>query len=219
MVIGKPGPGCSELLMFLGDISGKVKLKDCAADCVSGSMNVGRGKTSFACCNTDRCNVQDAPGIVLYWPYAKKLCIYGQHSFYLEIRKYKWYNTECSLPVVNWLHGAGNSVISLDVKNTTCFCPVDPSNVPNGKKCYSCDDKSCLNILSCSGGEDRCFKASGENLDMEKIFYLSDVWDHLQVSNYRLTLVFSLFIRDHRWPVNSHKRLCLHIYLWCWKFG
>ncbi len=137
-----------------------------------------------------------------------------------EIRKYKWYNTECSLSVVNWLHGAANRVISLDVKNTTCFCPVAPSNVPNGKKCYSCDDKSCLNILSCSGSEDRCFKASGENLDMEKvIFYLSDVWDHLQVSNYRLTLVFSLFIRDYRWPVNSPKRLCLHIYLWCWKFG
>ncbi len=64
------------------------------------------------------------------------------------------------------------------------FCPVDPSNVPNGKTCYSCDEKSCLNILSCSGSEDRCFKASGENLEKEKKLYLSDVWDHLQVSNF-----------------------------------
>ncbi len=53
--------------MFLGDDSGKVKIKDCIADCVSGSMNLGIAKTSLACCGTDRCNVQDAPGIVLYW--------------------------------------------------------------------------------------------------------------------------------------------------------
>ncbi|XP_058613807.1 urokinase plasminogen activator surface receptor-like [Onychostoma macrolepis] len=35
----------------------------------------------------------------------------------------------------------------------------DASNVPNGKTCYSCDGKSCSNIVSCSGSEDRCFKA------------------------------------------------------------
>ncbi|KAK2872356.1 hypothetical protein QQF64_018046 [Cirrhinus molitorella] len=82
----------------VGDISAKVKTKLCAADCASGSMNLGMGRTSFLCCNTDRCNIQDAP---------------------------------------------------------------DPSNVPNGKKCYSCDEKSCSNILSCSGSEDRCFTATG----------------------------------------------------------
>ncbi|KTG43865.1 hypothetical protein cypCar_00044269 [Cyprinus carpio] len=80
------------------DIGAKAKLKDCAIDCPSGSMNMGFAKTSFACCNTDQCNIQDAP---------------------------------------------------------------DPSIVPNGKTCYSCDDKSCSNILSCSGSEDRCFKATG----------------------------------------------------------
>ncbi|KAL1253354.1 hypothetical protein QQF64_018047 [Cirrhinus molitorella] len=53
---------------------------------------------SFACCNTDRCNAQDAP---------------------------------------------------------------DPSNVPNGMTCYSCDEKSCSNIVSCSGSEDRCLTATG----------------------------------------------------------
>ncbi|XP_050949649.1 urokinase plasminogen activator surface receptor-like [Labeo rohita] len=81
-----------------GGISGKAKSKDCADDCISGSMNIGTGKTSFACCNTDQCNILDAP---------------------------------------------------------------DPSNVPNGKTCYSCDEKSCSNILSCSGSEDRCLKATG----------------------------------------------------------
>ncbi len=100
-------------------------------------------------------------------------------------------------------------------QNTTCFCPVDPSNVPNGKKCYYCDGQSCSNIMSCSGSEDRCFKATGENLKKKKVilFYLSDIWDHIQITftsfQLRLILVFFLFIRDYRWPVNSSKRLCL----------
>ncbi|XP_016424026.1 urokinase plasminogen activator surface receptor-like [Sinocyclocheilus rhinocerous] len=78
-------------------ISVKMKVKGCAADCMSGSMNIGTGKTSFACCNTDKCNVQDAP---------------------------------------------------------------DPSHTSNGKRCYSCDGQSCSNIMSCSGSEDRCIKAT-----------------------------------------------------------
>ncbi|KAK2872355.1 hypothetical protein QQF64_018048 [Cirrhinus molitorella] len=88
----------STAVVHVGGITAKAKIKECAADCASGSMNIGPGKISFACCNTDRCNVQDAP---------------------------------------------------------------DPSNVPNGKKCYSCDEKSCSNILSCSKTEDRCFTATG----------------------------------------------------------
>uniref|UniRef100_A0A8C1PYD7 UPAR/Ly6 domain-containing protein n=1 Tax=Cyprinus carpio TaxID=7962 RepID=A0A8C1PYD7_CYPCA len=37
------------------------KMKDCAADCTSGSMNLGTVRTSAVCCNTEQCNVQDAP--------------------------------------------------------------------------------------------------------------------------------------------------------------
>ncbi|KAK7153598.1 hypothetical protein R3I94_007095 [Phoxinus phoxinus] len=33
----------------------------------------------------------------------------------------------------------------------------DPDPVSNGKKCYTCDGKSCSKTLSCSGDEDRCF--------------------------------------------------------------
>ncbi|XDV31185.1 hypothetical protein PO909_033936 [Leuciscus waleckii] len=32
--------------------------------------------------------------------------------------------------------------------------PPDP--VPNGKECYTCDEKSCSKPLSCTGDEDRC---------------------------------------------------------------
>ncbi len=49
-----------------------MKVKSCAADCISGYMDFGVGKTSLACCNTDKCNAQDAPGIVLYGPNAIK---------------------------------------------------------------------------------------------------------------------------------------------------
>ncbi len=49
-----------------------MQVKSCDADCVSGSMDLGVVKTSVACCNTDKCNAQDAPGIVLYGPNAIK---------------------------------------------------------------------------------------------------------------------------------------------------
>ncbi|XP_052392977.1 urokinase plasminogen activator surface receptor isoform X15 [Carassius gibelio] len=35
------------------------------------------------------------------------------------------------------------------------------SIVPSGKTCYSCVGHSCLNIMNCSGSEDRCIKATG----------------------------------------------------------
>jgi len=39
------------------------------------------------------------------------------------------------------------------------------SNIPNGKKCYYCDGKSCSNIMDCSGSQDRCIKGTGEDLE------------------------------------------------------
>ncbi|XP_067280421.1 urokinase plasminogen activator surface receptor-like [Pseudorasbora parva] len=81
-----------------GEITVKVKTKDCAPACQNGSMNFGISKVTSSCCNTDQCNFQDAP---------------------------------------------------------------DPSNIPNGKTCYSCDGQSCSNTVRCSGTEDRCIKATG----------------------------------------------------------
>ncbi|XP_048054005.1 urokinase plasminogen activator surface receptor-like [Megalobrama amblycephala] len=81
----------------VGDITSKVQGKGCVPACQSGSINFGLVRTATSCCNTDLCNLQDAP---------------------------------------------------------------DPSNVPNGKKCYTCDGESCSAILSCSGDEDRCITAT-----------------------------------------------------------
>uniref|UniRef100_A0A671QGA0 UPAR/Ly6 domain-containing protein n=1 Tax=Sinocyclocheilus anshuiensis TaxID=1608454 RepID=A0A671QGA0_9TELE len=36
------------------------------------------------------------------------------------------------------------------------YAPDPRTMVSNGKKCYYCDEKSCSNIMSCSGSEDGC---------------------------------------------------------------
>ncbi|CAM4420548.1 unnamed protein product [Leuciscus chuanchicus] len=42
----------------------------------------------------------------------------------------------------------------------------DFSDTPNGNKCYFCDgESSCLNVLSCSGSEDRCIIGTETNAD------------------------------------------------------
>ncbi|XP_048023365.1 urokinase plasminogen activator surface receptor-like [Megalobrama amblycephala] len=55
------------------------------------------------------------------------------------------------------------------LKTTATCCDTDECNlldadpsskVPNGNKCYSCDGKSCSNIVTCLGTEDRCVKAT-----------------------------------------------------------
>ncbi|XP_067232176.1 urokinase plasminogen activator surface receptor-like [Chanodichthys erythropterus] len=51
----------STAVVQVGDITSKVKAKDCASACQSGSMNLGIVKAITSCCNTDQCNVQDAP--------------------------------------------------------------------------------------------------------------------------------------------------------------
>ncbi|XP_051733831.1 ly6/PLAUR domain-containing protein 8-like isoform X2 [Ctenopharyngodon idella] len=45
----------------IGDIGAKVKIKGCVPACQNGSMNLGSSKMTSSCCDTDLCNVQDAP--------------------------------------------------------------------------------------------------------------------------------------------------------------
>lgn len=74
------------------------------------------------------------------------------------------------------------SVVSLDVlfctelsgdSSPNIFTVPNPSipnpPIPNGKRCYHCIGQSCLNIMDCSGGQDRCIKGTGENLKKKKI--------------------------------------------------
>ncbi|XP_059381477.1 urokinase plasminogen activator surface receptor-like isoform X2 [Carassius carassius] len=51
----------------------------------------------------------------------------------------------------------------------THYAPVQSIMVPNGKKCYYCDEKSCSNILCCSGSEDGCFTITPKNLKEKEL--------------------------------------------------
>ncbi|KAK7143120.1 hypothetical protein R3I93_014324 [Phoxinus phoxinus] len=51
----------STVVAQVGDITFKVKIKDCAVACQSGSINFGIVKMTSSCCNTNKCNAQDAP--------------------------------------------------------------------------------------------------------------------------------------------------------------
>ncbi|KAL1253377.1 hypothetical protein QQF64_018070 [Cirrhinus molitorella] len=53
-----------------------VKVKSCApASCPNGSVNLGIGRVSSVCCNTDLCNAQDAPDLSNITPNGK-MCYY-----------------------------------------------------------------------------------------------------------------------------------------------
>ncbi|XP_043090240.1 ly6/PLAUR domain-containing protein 6B-like [Puntigrus tetrazona] len=71
--------------------------------------------------------------------------------------------------VVDCVTGSMNLGI---IKRSTVCCNTDqcnnrdapdPSNVPNGKKCYTCEGTNCSKTLSCSGNEDNCFTATASH--------------------------------------------------------
>ncbi|XP_051733837.1 urokinase plasminogen activator surface receptor-like isoform X7 [Ctenopharyngodon idella] len=53
----------------------KNKYKSCVPQCQSGFVNIGTAKSTVTCCNTDECNVQDAPDRSSNVPNGKK-CYY-----------------------------------------------------------------------------------------------------------------------------------------------
>ncbi|XP_067233020.1 lymphocyte antigen 6B-like [Chanodichthys erythropterus] len=67
----------------------------------------------------------------------------------------------------------GYSKMTLSCCNTDLCnaqdAPDPNTNVLNGKKCFSCDEKSCSNTLSCLGTEDRCFKATATVGDLSVV--------------------------------------------------
>ncbi|XP_065099895.1 urokinase plasminogen activator surface receptor-like [Paramisgurnus dabryanus] len=69
------------------------------------------------------------------------------------------------------INGSVNNGVIRKIISTQC-CNTDlcnnkdapvPSNSPNGKQCYYCDEKSCFNKLNCLGDEDYCFTGKATN--------------------------------------------------------
>uniref|UniRef100_A0A9J7ZF81 UPAR/Ly6 domain-containing protein n=1 Tax=Cyprinus carpio carpio TaxID=630221 RepID=A0A9J7ZF81_CYPCA len=65
----------------VGGIRTKVKLKYCAGDCQSGSINIGIAITLSVCCDADLCNSQDAPDPSSLVPSGKKCYSCDGQSF------------------------------------------------------------------------------------------------------------------------------------------
>uniref|UniRef100_A0A672PR90 Urokinase plasminogen activator surface receptor-like n=1 Tax=Sinocyclocheilus grahami TaxID=75366 RepID=A0A672PR90_SINGR len=64
-----------------------------------------------------------------------------------------------------WSLNFGSAKISSSCCDTDlCNGQDPPESSSNGKKCYSCDEKRCSNILSCTGSEDQCLKATGKSM-------------------------------------------------------
>ncbi|KAK2872337.1 hypothetical protein Q8A67_022234 [Cirrhinus molitorella] len=68
--------GISNCLSATATGNTTVKVKSCApASCPNGSVNLGIGRVSSVCCNTDLCNAQDAPDLSNITPNGK-MCYY-----------------------------------------------------------------------------------------------------------------------------------------------
>ncbi|XDV54865.1 hypothetical protein PO909_023066 [Leuciscus waleckii] len=63
----------------------------------------------------------------------------------------------CDSDCESWSYNYGYARITKSCCNTDlCNLPDPPDPVPNGKKCYTCNEKSCWKTLSCTGDEDHC---------------------------------------------------------------
>nr|XP_055035401.1 urokinase plasminogen activator surface receptor-like isoform X2 [Misgurnus anguillicaudatus] len=164
----------------------KMQSKGCTVKegCISASVNFGvaRTVTSTQCCNTDRCNSNDAPvygsnspnGKQCYYCDGKscfnKLNCLGDEDYCLKATGETRFTKQakacdvkqnCVNGSINF--GLGSTGFSMQCCNTDLCNSKDVpdynSYSPNGKQCYYCDDTSCLNKLNCLGSEDSCITA------------------------------------------------------------
>ncbi|XP_056100973.1 phospholipase A2 inhibitor and Ly6/PLAUR domain-containing protein-like [Rhinichthys klamathensis goyatoka] len=134
------------------------KLKTCpsgSSQCLSLTTVVQAGKSNMIEIYS---YLTDGDGAIIYWccnktatPFSGGITTKGKVK-------------DCAVACQSGSMNFGISKVSTSCCNTdqcnTQDVP-DPPNTPNGKQCFSCDEKSCSNTLSCSGTEDRCFKATG----------------------------------------------------------
>ncbi|XP_034030981.1 phospholipase A2 inhibitor and Ly6/PLAUR domain-containing protein-like [Thalassophryne amazonica] len=77
----------------------------------------------------------------------------------------------------NCASGSINNGVTKTVANTVCCStdncnnqnvPEPPSSTPNGKKCFTCDGRSCTTIMNCEGTEDHCISTTAL-VDKQKV--------------------------------------------------
>uniref|UniRef100_A0A8C1R1A3 UPAR/Ly6 domain-containing protein n=1 Tax=Cyprinus carpio TaxID=7962 RepID=A0A8C1R1A3_CYPCA len=66
---------CMNVTTVLDFGATKVNGRYCAGNCTSGTLNFGFAQASYSCCDTDLCNIPDAPGASTNTPNGKK-CYY-----------------------------------------------------------------------------------------------------------------------------------------------
>ncbi|KAI4904708.1 hypothetical protein NFI96_025772, partial [Prochilodus magdalenae] len=138
----------------------QVSVKDCAAaaDCVSGSLNLGLVKTSLntKCCSTDLCNNQTLPAWSFGSPNGKK-CYTCMNNDCTKILNCDGDEDLCA-KVTEDIKVHGKTVYHPVYKITRDFFIIEALSFgfPNGRRCYTCVGNDCTKTLNCEGIEDHC---------------------------------------------------------------
>ncbi|XP_073680152.1 prostate stem cell antigen-like [Garra rufa] len=121
----------------VGGISTKVKLKYCAGGCQSGSINFGIAKVLSVCCDSDLCNIQDAPDPSSIATNGKK-CYYCDGQSCSNIASCSGSEDRCIKGT--WSFGGQSVVVKGCVSKSVCNTTTSASDV-QGISC--CEGNLC----------------------------------------------------------------------------
>ncbi|KAK7143117.1 hypothetical protein R3I93_014321 [Phoxinus phoxinus] len=125
---------CSTAVTQIGDI--KASVKNCAAACQNGSMNLGDLKMSSFCCDTDLCNAKDVPDLSSNVPNGNK-CFYCDGPSCLNITSCSGTEDRCGKATGTF---GGQSVV---VKGCVSKSICDATSVSSVEGISCCEGNLC----------------------------------------------------------------------------